>query len=276
MVFLVPIFGGGFDLGFVRRLGELSGAGEEPDSVFQILGIFLEVGVAEVVDVEQRRGLGSGSRILIGLELFGIGVDFGFDVFLRRIVGSDGLVEDGGRDVLELVVVGLGGAGVLGSIETLLGDGGGVVELGLVAVGSRMFEVDDGGESAQVIGAGLDEALGGIEHFGRVLGLLIGGHQVLQHVDFGDAVGILLEESLDRLGLGGGSRLAFGVSVGVILRRILDRDLGTVVRGALCGSLAVSALSEGRQGDDRAGTKAEQRNRGNSKILHSTLLGEFV
>jgi hypothetical protein len=87
--------------------------------------------------------------------------------------------------------------------------------------------------------------------------LLIGGHQVDEHCAFGDAVGILLEKGFIGLGLGCGLRLAAGVGIGVVLRRILDGGGAAVVRGALRGSLAVSALSEGRQGD-------------------STLLGEFV
>jgi hypothetical protein len=107
------------------------------------------------------------------------------------------------------------------------------------------------------------------------LGLLIGGHQVDEHCAFGDAVWVLLKKGFIGLGLGCGLRLAAGVGIGVVLRRILDGGGAAVVRGALgCGSLAVSALSEGRQGDC-AGTSG-QRNRGKYELLHSTLLGEFV
>ncbi len=106
---------------------------------------------------------------LIGLELLGVGVDGALVVLLGGIVGADGAVEDGRGKVLDLSVVGVGHALIFGSAEALLAIVGRVIEHLLVAIGLLMLEVDDEGEGAEIGGIDLEEALGGVEGFGRVV-----------------------------------------------------------------------------------------------------------
>ena len=280
VVLLVPVLGGVFDGLLEIGLSELRSAGQEPDSVLDVLGILVQVSVAEVIGVDESRA-GSGlAGILIGLQLLGIRVDFVPGVLLRHIVGAYGAVEGGGGEIFDFVVVGLAHAGIFGGGEALLGCGGGVIEhlllIGSIGrlVGLHVSQVHDGEHRAQVIGIGLDEALGSVEHFGRVARGLVSGHQGLEHLGFGDAVGILRKEGLDGRCLSRRIRLAGGVGVGVIFSCIFDGDLGAVGTAALASGLTVGALGKGRQ-RDRAGTQGGQRNRGNRKLLHSTLLGRF-
>src|SRR5256884_9780987 len=64
--------------------------------------------------------------------------------------------------------------------------------------------------------------MGGIGHFGRIIGLLISAHQRLHRVLLDDAVGILRQESFQAADLGSGILLLHRADVGIVLGWILN------------------------------------------------------
>src|SRR5439155_1370434 len=77
-------------------------------------------------------------------------------------------------------------------------------------------------EGTYIIRIDREQPIGGIGHFGRIIGLLISAHQRLQRVLLDNAVGILRQESFQAADLGGGILLLHRADIRVVLGWILN------------------------------------------------------